>query len=77
MLRRFQGGRTVRRTHRTARVVAGLLGFSLVWREDGSLVRDAANVAPELIAHVIVRAVNLTLVVRGDEHVPDDDAREK
>ena len=30
MLRRFQGGRTVRRTHRTARVVAGLLGFSLV-----------------------------------------------
>ena len=28
------------------------LGFSLVWREDGSLVRDAANVAPGEVLRV-------------------------
>ncbi|MCB9829665.1 MAG: hypothetical protein H6806_07885 [Planctomycetes bacterium] len=49
MLRRFQGGRTVRRTHRTARVVAGLLGFSLVcaW----SAVAVAGDGSPTSIAH--------------------------
>ncbi|MGE0193092.1 MAG: hypothetical protein AB7T63_13745 [Planctomycetota bacterium] len=49
MLRRFQGGRTVHRAHRSARFVAGLLAFALICAWSG--VAAANDGSPTSIAH--------------------------